>query len=137
MERSHNTPQQRPLENSWRGEVTLTINNQPHVLRLTLGALARLEAQLAAGSLMELVQRFETGRFKAADILALLTAGLEGGGYDFAAQDLAQAEIAGGPVVAARVAAELLARSFSLPAGQEAGQETGSDAGDETPAVMT
>jgi hypothetical protein len=123
MQHSRDIPAQTSLENPWRGEVTLTINNRPHVLRLTLGALARLEAQLAAGSLVELVQRFETGRFSAADILALLTAGLEGGGYDFASQDLAAAEMAGGPVVAARVAAELLARSFSRPAGREAGDD--------------
>lgn len=123
MEHSQDIPAPTSLENPWRGEVTLTINSQPHVLRLTLGALARLEVQLATGSLVELVQRFETGRFSATDILALLTAGLEGGGYDFAAQDLARAEIAGGPVVAARVAAELLARSFSLPAERGAENE--------------
>jgi hypothetical protein len=106
--------QQQP-ENPWRGEVTLVINDSPHVLRLTLGALARLEQQLQEGSLVALVQRFETGRFSAADILALLTAGLEGGGHDLDSLDLAGAEITGGAVEAARVAAQLLARSFSLP----------------------
>ena len=102
-------------ENPWAGEVTLVINDKPHVLRLTLGALARLETQLQEGSLVALVQRFETGRFSAADILALLTAGLEGSGYDPESLDLAGAEISGGAVEAARVAAVLLARSFALP----------------------
>ncbi len=109
--------------NPWRGEVTLTLNGKPFVLRLSLGALARLEAQLQVGTLVELVQRFETGGFSAADILALLAAGLEGGGCDFTASDLAQADIAGGPVAAARAAAELLARSFALPEAKDAPAE--------------
>ncbi|MEP4038932.1 gene transfer agent family protein [Pseudophaeobacter sp.] len=107
---------QQRVENPWRGEVTLILNDQQFVLRLTLGALARLEAQLHEDSLVALVQRFETGRFSAADILALLTAGLEGGGHDLETLDLAGAEITGGAVEAARVAAQLLARSFALPA---------------------
>mgnify|MGYP000005427393 FL=1 len=113
-------------ENPWRGEVTLTINGSPRVLRLPLGALARLEQQLQETSLLDLVQRFETGRFSAADILALLTAGLEGGGHDLDSLDLAQAEINGGAVEAARVAALLLARSFSLPKGPEVSEGSGS-----------
>lgn len=102
-------------ENPWRGEVTLTVNGRPLLLRLSLGALARLESQLREDTLVALVQRFETGRFSAKDILALLTAGLEGGGHDLENLDLGKAEIAGGAVEAARVAAQLLARSFSLP----------------------
>lgn len=106
-------------ENPWRGEVVLTINGRAYVLRLSLGALARLESQLQEASLVALVQRFETGRFSASDILALLAAGLEGGGHDLYALDLASAEIKGGAVEAARVAACLLARSFSLPSGAD------------------
>ena len=48
-------------------------------------------------------------------MLALIVAGLRGGGWKGSAGDLMQAEIAGGPVGAARVAAELLARAFALP----------------------
>ena len=89
------------------------INQAPHVLRLTLGALARLETQLASGSLLELVQRFETGAFSARDILAVLAAGLEGGGHELSVETLARAEIEGGPVAAAKAAASLLARAFA------------------------
>ncbi len=95
--------------------MTLTVNDRPLVLRLSLGALARLEGQLGEDTLVALVQRFETGRFSAKDILALLAAGLEGGGNDLENLDLGKAEIAGGTLEAARVAAQLLARSFSLP----------------------
>jgi hypothetical protein len=103
------------MANPYRGEVEITINGAPYALKLTLGALAGLEQSLAEGSLVDLVQRFEAGRFSARDILALLAAGLEGGGHSLSAEELAQADIAAGPLGAARVAAQLLVRSFSLP----------------------
>lgn len=103
------------MDNPWRGDVSLTINQTSYRMRLTLGALAHLEAHLSEGSLVDLIMRFEQGRFSARDILALLAAGLEGGGAEFCADDLARAEIEGGALAAARAAAELLARSFSHP----------------------
>ncbi|MGH1465767.1 MAG: gene transfer agent family protein [Cognatishimia sp.] len=109
------------MVNPWAGEVALEINGTPHVLKLTLGALAELEAQLAAGSLVELVQRFESGSFSSADVLALVCAGLRGGGWDGQEADLLTAEIAGGPVMAARVAAQLLAQAFTVPGGDHDG----------------
>ena len=101
--------------NAYAGEAELVINGCPCRLKLTLGALVALESHLAEDSLMALVQRFETARFSASDVLALLAAGLAGAGHDMTRQDLARADIAGGPVAAAQVAAELLARSFALP----------------------
>ena len=92
------------------------LDGKPHVARLTLGALAELETALEAGSLVELVERFESGRFSTRDVLALVVAGLRGGGWSGSAADLMTAEIGGGAVEAARAAAELLARAFSLPA---------------------
>lgn len=103
------------MENPWRGEVALTIDGTRHVLRLTLGALASLEAELKTESLVALVERFESGRFSASDVLALLQAGLRGGGVPNVGDTLASAEIEGGPVIAARTAAELLARAFAAP----------------------
>ena len=103
------------MGNPWAGEVALIIDGQPHVMRLTLGALAELEAGLAAGSLFELVERFEGGGFSSRDVLALLVAGLRGGGWSGQAQDLMSAQIEGGPIGASKAAAELLTRAFSLP----------------------
>ncbi len=100
------------MANPWRGEVTLVIDGAPHVLRLTLGALAELEADLKADTLVDLVSRFEGGGCSSRDVLALIVAGLRGGGWSGTAEDLISAEIEGGPLVAARVAAELLARAF-------------------------
>lgn len=103
--------------NPWGGEVALVIGGERHVLKLTLGALAELEAALETGTLVELVERFEGGAFSTRDVLALIVAGLRGGGWQGRAGDLVSAEIEGGPVGAARAAAELLARAFMLPEG--------------------
>ena len=91
------------------------IDGQAHVLKLTLGALAELEAELGDASLVDLVARFEGGGFSSRDVLALIVAGLRGGGWRGTAADLLSAEIEGGPLAAARTAAVLLVRAFSLP----------------------
>lgn len=106
------------MGNPWRGEVTLLIDGKAHVLRLTLGALAELEAGLKADSLVDLVTRFETGACSSRDVLALIVAGLRGGGWRGTAADLLAAEIDGGPIAAARAAAELLARAFAPVASE-------------------
>jgi len=103
------------MANPWAGEVALVIGGERHVMRLTLGALAELEATLEHGSLVDLVARFEEGAFSSRDVLALIVAGLRGGGWRGSAADLLSAEIEGGPLAAARAAAELLARAFALP----------------------
>ena len=100
------------MENRWRGEVVLVVGGQHHRMKLTLGALAELEESLEEPSLMALVQRFENGGFSTRDVLALLCAGLRGAGAQITPEELADAEIEGGPMRAAQAAAELLARAF-------------------------
>ncbi|MDW3221784.1 MAG: gene transfer agent family protein [Paracoccaceae bacterium] len=102
------------MANPWRGDVALGINGETHVMRLTLGALAELEAELKTGSLMAMVERFESATFTSQDVLALLRAGLRGGKCDVTDEQLFHAEIAGGPIAAARAAAELLTRAFTV-----------------------
>jgi len=104
------------MANPYAGEVALVMNGERRVLKLTLGALAELEDALGASSLVDLVERFESGRFSVRDVLALILAGLRGGGWRGDADELAAAEIAGGPVEAARASAQLLARAFAIPA---------------------
>jgi hypothetical protein len=103
------------MVNPWAGEVALVLDGKRHVAKLTLGALAELETALETGSLIDLVERFEAGRFSTRDVLALIVAGLRGGGWTGTAADLRTVEIGGGPVEAARIAAELLARAFGPP----------------------
>lgn len=103
------------MANPYAGEVALTLDGQRHVAKLTLGALAELEVALETETLVQLVERFEAHRFSSRDVLALIVAGLRGGGWPGSAEDLMQVEIGGGPMEAARVAARLLARAFALP----------------------
>ena len=104
------------MANAWRGDVALVVDGQRHVARLTLGALAELEDTLEEPSLMALVERFESNRFSSRDVLRLLVAGLRGGGFEMSEDALAKAQIDGGPMGAAKAAAELLARAFVVPA---------------------
>jgi len=103
------------MVNPFAGEVAITLNGEVRVAKLTLGALAELEAAIGAPSLVELAERFESGAFSGRDVLALVVAGLRGGGWQGTAADLLTADVAGGPVGAARVAGELLARAFASP----------------------
>lgn len=98
--------------NPQRGDVALTINGDSHALRLTLGALAALEARLGSESLIALAERFEGGRIRASDLVALLSAGLAGGGSVLTEEDLAHAEIQGGTVAAMQAGVALLSQTF-------------------------
>lgn len=102
--------------NPWAGEVLLVLNGEPLVCRLTLGALAEAEADLAShGGLIALINRFEEGSYRASDVMAVLLAGLRGGGWAGSTGMLGASRIEGGLREAVRVAALLLARAFALP----------------------
>ncbi len=103
------------MANRWRGDVALIVDGKRCVARLTLGALAELEEGLGEASLVGLVERFETSRFTSRDVVALLGAGLRGGGAEISDDAVAHAKIEGGPMAAAKAAAELLARAFVVP----------------------
>ena len=108
------------MANPWRGEVELVVDGEPRVMRLTLAALAELEARLKSESLIELIARFETG-------------GVPGARPDRAAGRRAErrrladqrggaggGRIDGGPLAAAQAAARLLKMTFTLPDEDEA-----------------
>ncbi|MEY2956810.1 MAG: hypothetical protein RL123_1538 [Pseudomonadota bacterium] len=102
------------MANPLAGEVEVEIDGVRHVCRLTLGAIAEMEAATGE-SVIEMVERFETGRWRAGDVLAVLVAGLRGGGWRGEAAALRAARIAGGPGGAARAAAALLVAAFAVP----------------------
>ena len=103
------------MANPLAGEVEVTLDGTPHVAKLTLGALAELETALGETSLFALVERFETGRFSARDVLAVVLVGLRGGGWQGDAAGLGRCQIGQGPLDAARLAAALLVRAFADP----------------------
>ncbi|MEM6308187.1 MAG: gene transfer agent family protein [Pseudomonadota bacterium] len=103
------------MANPYQGEVALTIDGQVLTCKLTLGALADLEQALKSGSLMDLITRFDAQDFSASDILHVVTAGLRGGGWDGKVDDVRHADIGGGPMAAARAAAQLLTLAFQVP----------------------
>lgn len=105
------------MTNRYAGEVAVTLDGVAHKAKLTLGALAELEAGLGAGSLIEMVERFEEGTFASRDVLQVIVAGLRGCGWKGVAGDLMTVEIGAGPLDAARSAAALLAAAFQQDAG--------------------
>ena len=110
------------MANPWRGEVALVVDGEPRTMRLTLAALAALEARLKSDSLIELIERFETGSFRVRDLIALLVAGLNGGGWTVSEAEFVGRTVDGGPLAAAEAAARLLKLTFSVP-----GEEPGGD----------
>ncbi|MFS4439061.1 GTA-gp10 family protein [Paracoccaceae bacterium GXU_MW_L88] len=100
------------MVNPHQGEVALVIDGAPRRMKLTLGALAALEAALEAESLEALVARFERGAFTARDLLRLIEAGLMGGGAEVDRAALEAAEIEGGTVEAARQCGRMLVLAF-------------------------
>lgn len=105
--------------NPYRGAVVLRVGGEERVMRLTLGALAELEARLKSESLLDMIGRFENGTFRVRDLVALITAGLNGGGWRVTERELLECHIEGGPLAAAQAAAQLLKLTFSLPEDED------------------
>lgn len=109
------------MANPFAGEVDIWLDGVRHSARLTLGAMAEMEAGLDQEGIVDLVERFEAGRFKARDLMALILAGLRGAGWAGVPADFVRAQIAdaegAGPVAAARIAARLLAGAFDPAEG--------------------
>ena len=101
------------MGNPYQGEVTLVVDGEPRTMRLTLGAVASLEAK--AGPILELVERFEGSVARADDVLNVLLAGLVSCGWDGDEVTLRKADIEGGYLGAMTAAAELLVLSFGMP----------------------
>ncbi|MEM6409268.1 MAG: gene transfer agent family protein [Pseudomonadota bacterium] len=101
------------MANPYAGEVRLVLDGQPFDLKLTLGALAELEDGLQGETVLQLIERFETGSFSTRDVLALIVAGLRGGGWAGTSAELLSVEIEGGLMEATKAAAQLLARAFA------------------------
>lgn len=109
--------------NPQRGEVSAELDGRQWTLCLTLDALARLENHFGANDLSALAERLSTGSFSAADLTAILHAGLVGGGHDISCEEVAQMRIACGAAGYAQVAGNLLAAAFGSPGPHSIGTD--------------
>ena len=104
------------MANKHRGEIDAEIGGRRRTLVLTLGALAELESAFGADDLVALAERFGSGRLSARDLIRVIAAGLRGAGESVGDDDVAAMTVAGGAAGFARIAADLLAATFSEPA---------------------
>lgn len=100
------------MTNRHRGEIAAELGGQMRRLRLSLGALAELEAAYGAADLNALVQRFAQGRLAALDLVRIIGAGLRGAGSSVTDEEVAAMDAEGGALGLARIASELLAATF-------------------------
>ena len=68
------------MANRHRGDVDLVLPGETLTLRLTLGALAEIEAAFGAPDLAALGERLARGKISAVDLIRLLAAAVRGGG---------------------------------------------------------
>ena len=115
------------MVNARRGEIEAELGGVRRRLVLTLGALAELESHFEAQDLVELAERFGTGRLAAGDLVAVIGAGLRGAGEAITDREVAALTTTGGAASYARIVSELLTTTFGAAgaAAPEAGQGAG------------
>ncbi|WP_439576206.1 gene transfer agent family protein [Phreatobacter sp.] len=116
------------MPNRHRGEIAADLGGRSRRLVLTLASLAELEAHFEAADLVELADRFASGRLAARDLAAIIGAGLRGAGETISDAEAAALAVEGGAGAYARIVSELLTASFGSaevaerqPAGAPAG----------------
>ncbi|MGL4975875.1 MAG: gene transfer agent family protein [Bosea sp. (in: a-proteobacteria)] len=111
------------MVNPRRGETGISVAGTILPMRLTLGALAELEAAFAVDSLPELGDRFARGKLSAKDVTRILAAGLRGAGQPLSDADVAGLAFDDGLSGAIHAAIKLLEVTFAAapePAGAKA-----------------
>ena len=106
------------MANAVRGEICAELDGKNWTLCLTLGALAHLESELDIGSLNALAARISEGELKSSDLLAIIHAGLLGGGHTLAKEEVAEMRVKGGVNGYANIVANLMKATF-LPREEE------------------
>lgn len=101
--------------NRHRGEIEAVLDGRRHTLCLTLGGLAGLEAHFGAVDLPALAVRLGEGALSAADMAAILHAGLKGGGHDLSIEEVSEMRSEAGARGFAVIVADLIAATFSAP----------------------
>lgn len=108
------------MANARRGEIEADLGGSRRRLVLTLGSLAELEAHFEAGDLVELAERFGTGRLSATDLAVVIGAGLRGAGETITDREAASLAVEGGAASYARIVSELLSTTFGGGVAREA-----------------
>lgn len=103
-----------------RGDVPLVLDGTTYRLRLTLGALAELEAALGAGDLGALAERLSVGRLSSRDLVAILACALRGGGHAIDDAAVAALPMPEGVAPVAEAVAAALAIAFGAGEAREA-----------------
>ncbi|RYD90550.1 MAG: gene transfer agent family protein [Sphingomonadales bacterium] len=98
--------------NGQRGEIEAVIDGERRILCMTLGALAELETAFGVDNIAALAGRFEGGRVGTRDVMAIIAAGLRGGGNVVDDGDVADIRVEGGIGGAIALAARLLDSAF-------------------------
>jgi Phage tail tube protein, GTA-gp10 len=104
--------------NRKRGEVLWHYGGKDYRLCLTLGALAELEDYFSTMGLAALSERLSQGAFSAHDLIALLYAGLRGGGETINRSELAELPIEAIFPSALTAIGEMVQAAFGDDAGQ-------------------
>ena len=99
--------------NRQRGEIEAEIDGERRILCMTLGALAELETAFGVDNIADLAGRFAGGRIGTRDVMAIIAAGLRGGGNVIEDGELAECRVTGGIGGAITLAARLLESAFS------------------------
>ena len=101
------------MSNPQRGEIETVLGGRRFTLRLTLGALAELEAALDGEDLIGFTERLSQGHVAARDLIRLIGAAQRGGGGMLSDDDIAQMMPEGGFAEAVAIAARLIALAFN------------------------
>lgn len=102
------------MPNKIRGEVEATLSGKTYTLCLTLGALAELESAFECETLIEVIERFQSGNVKAQDLITVIAAGLKGAGHEIKEQDVAMMQIEGGVKASVSLVSELFNSAFNF-----------------------
>lgn len=106
------------MANVHRGDVTAVLGGLERTLRLTLGALAELEAAFGAEDLGDLARRFAAGKLRAIDAIRVIAAGLRGAGTPVTDEEVAAMETPGGAAGYVDIVARVIAAAFGGAAGE-------------------
>jgi hypothetical protein len=105
--------------NRHRGQISVEIAGKQWTMCLTLGALAELETAFGAANLSDLVDKIASGNPGSTQLIAIIGAGLRGGGHEVSNSEIAAWQFSGGLVGMVKIVGDLIAATFGGSASAE------------------